>query len=219
MTWQPIPRAADLAELVLRLTGARTATLGRGRLVCLEGPTGAGKTVLADAVTRAAAGLGSVHCVHLDDLLDGWDGLSEVAETARRTLLEPLSQGRPGRYRRYDWHAEAFAEQHVVEPVDLLVLEGVGSGDPALAPWVTTLVWLDAPEQLRHGRSLERDGEQIRSQLQRWSAQERALFSRQRTRGRADLVVEEAGTPCQRVLVTDRGAGPWPRSRPNGSVS
>jgi hypothetical protein len=219
VTWQPLPRAVDLAELVLRLASARTPTLGRGRLVCLDGPTGAGKTVLADAVTGAAAGLGSVRCVHLDDLLDGWDGLPEVAETARRALLEPLSHGRPGRYRRYDWHAEAFAEEHVVEPVDVLVLEGVGSGDPALTPWVTTLVWLDAPDQLRLGRSLERDGEQIRPHLLRWSAQEQALFTRQRTRGRADLVVEEAGTPRQRVRVTDREAGSWPRSRPNGSAS
>ena len=47
--------------------------------------------------------------VHMDDLYDGWDGLPRSTSSSD-TLLAPLAAGAPGRYRRYDWHAAAYAE-------------------------------------------------------------------------------------------------------------
>lgn len=63
----------------------------------------------------------------LDDLYDGWDGLPRVGAQLD-ALLTPLAAGRPGHYRRYDWHASAYAETVTVPPCDLLVVEGVGCG-------------------------------------------------------------------------------------------
>ena len=40
-----------------------------------------------------------------------------------------------------------------------LVVEGVGSGDPVVADRVTVLVWVEADDELRLARGLERDGE------------------------------------------------------------
>ena len=107
-----------------------------------------------------------------------------------RHLLEPLSRGETGGYRRYDWVQHREADWVEVEPVDLLVLEGVGAGGGASsAPWVTLLVWVEAARDVRTGRALERDGLATETQLRAWWQQEDAWFAAERTRERADLVV------------------------------
>jgi uridine kinase len=169
---------------VVDLLAARPATLGTGRLVCVDGPAGSGKTTLAAGLAaRTGAGV-----VHLDDLYAGWDGLATVAEHVLG-VLAPLAEDRPGRYRRWDWTLAARAEEHAVAPAPLLVLEGVGAGGLAWAPWCTVLVWVEADAETRLARGLARDGADLRAHWDRWMEQEQAVFARQRTRARADLVV------------------------------
>jgi uridine kinase len=195
-------RVRDVADLVLWTALMRGPTLGTSRLVCIDGLAGSGKSTLGEAVRDLAAETGSSALVHLDDLLDGWDGLPQVAETLHRDVLVPLGEGRAGHYRRYDWHLGRFAEQRVVEPVDLLVVEGVGSGASAYASLVTTLVWVDAPAELRLTRGIARDGEALRPQWLRWTAAEDALFRRERTRERADVIVDGTGEADEAVVLT-----------------
>lgn len=189
-------RVADVAELVVQTALARQPTLGPGRLVCVDGPAGSGKSTLGRAIVASASSHGSSDLVQLDDLLDGWDGLDQVSEALERDVLTPLAQGLPGRYRRYDWHQERFAEEHVVAPVDLLVVEGVSSGASSYSSWITALVWVEAPADVRIERGIARDGEELRPQWMRWMAAEEALFARERTRDRADVVADgnSAGT-------------------------
>lgn len=172
------------AHAALDLVLSRPPTLGAGRLLCVDGPAGSGKTTLAGQVFEAFPGC---RVVHLDDLYAGWSGLPQVGEQLG-SLLGPLAAGAPGSYRRFDWVADAFAERVVVDPVDLLVLEGVGSGsaDPAL---VTALVWVEAPEQDRLLRGLARDGAAAEPRWRQWQLDEAAHFAAHRTRERADLVV------------------------------
>lgn len=195
-------RVADVAELVSWAAGLKEPTLGQSRLVCVDGRAGSGKSSLGAAIHEAASKVCSCALVHLDDLLDGWEGLDRVSETLERDVLTPISQGRPGRYRRYDWHLARFAEVCVVEPVDLLVVEGVGSGASSYMSWITTLVWVDAPAELRARRGLTRDGEELRQQWVRWMAAEDALFARERTRDRADVIVDGTGEADQAVVLT-----------------
>jgi uridine kinase len=197
---EPRRGVAEAADLVLQTTLSRPATLDRGRLVCIDGPAGSGKSTLARAVHGAGSAVGSSALVHLDDLLDGWDGLDRVGESLERHVLAPLAQGRRGSYRRYDWHRGELAEEHVLQPVDLLVVDGVGSGASSYASLVTTLVWVDAPAELRLARGLVRDGETLRPQWLRWMAQEERLFARERTRERADILVDGAGV-CDEPAV------------------
>jgi uridine kinase len=179
----------NAAVAVLELALGRAATLGQGRLVCVDGPAGSGKTTLAAAVEELVPGS---RVVHLDDLYPGWSGLAEIG-TQLADLLQPLSKGRAGHYRRYDWLAGAYAETVVVEPVPLLVLEGVGSGASAFAQLQTVLVWVEAPHDLRMRRGLERDGDAFAPHWEQWARDEAELFARERTRDRADLVVDGRG--------------------------
>ena len=118
------PAAAPDSAGLLALALDRPPTLGSGRLVCLDGPAGSGKTTWAAGIADLAP---DAQVVHMDDLYAGWSGLPEV-DAQLDGLLLPLAEGRPGCYRRYDWLAGEFAEGVVVDPVPLLVLEGVGSG-------------------------------------------------------------------------------------------
>lgn len=191
----------DVAELVVWAAWTQAPTLGATRLVCVDGAAGSGKSTLAGAVHDAGTGLGSVALVHTDDLLDGWGGLEEAGDTVHDCVLAPVSAGRPGRYRRYDWLAGRFAEEVTVGPVDLLVLEGVGCWRASYASWVTTLVWVDAPPELRLARGLARDGERLRAEWERWLSAEEALFRRERTSEHAAIVVDGTGEADHDVIL------------------
>ena len=183
----------DTAAEVLRRTLAAPPTLGNGRLVCIDGPAGSGKTTLAAAVSAAVPEGTSRRVVHMDDVYPGWDGLLPGVERVALELVAPLARGQAGGYRRYDWVQGRPAEWHEVEPVDLLVLEGVGSGAAAYDAAITTLVWVEAPRDLRLSRGLARDGETLRPQWLAWMRDEDVLFARERTRERADVLV--SGVP------------------------
>lgn len=182
----PVGHAGDVVDRVLALVESRPPRLGGARLLCIDGPSGSGKSTLADAVVGARPDTG---LVRLDDLLDGWDGLSEVADTLTQDVLVPLSRGLTGSYRRYDWLVGAFAEHVEVPPHSLIVVEGVGSGSRVTAPLRSALVWLEAPAQLRRTRGLDRDGDAFEPHWARWAAQEAQLFPAERTRSTADLVI------------------------------
>jgi len=165
-------------------------TLGAGRLLCVDGPSGSGKTTFARSVRRAVPSGTSVRVVHMDALYPGWDGLASGVARVARDLLAPLAAGKAGGYRRYDWLRGRDAELVEVAPGGLLVLEGVGAGgDASFAPWVTLLVWVEAPLPVRAARAVTRDGIATGPQLEAWRRHEDAWFAEHRTRDRADLVV------------------------------
>ncbi len=172
----------DPAYVLERLRAA-SPLLGATRLLCIDGPAGSGKTTLASRV----ADLSGARVLRMDDLYPGWAGLFSV-DPHVLGILEPLAAGQPGRYRRYDWVSDAYAEEHVVEPADLLVLEGVGAGNRGWAPWSSLLVWVEASDEVRFLRGLERDGEAARDRWVAWMADERRLFATEDTRARADLL-------------------------------
>jgi uridine kinase len=193
-------RTAEVAELLVWSACGQEPTLGRGRLICVDGPAGSGKTSLARALVLAAAELGSARLLHMDDMYEGWSGLGDVSARIDRDLLRPLAACTPGRYRRYDWHEKQFAEWHTVDPLDVLVLEGVGSGASVYDDLITTLVWVEAPRETRISRGIDRDGEQVREHWMAWMADEDRLYARERTKARADVLVDGTGTSEQPVV-------------------
>jgi uridine kinase len=129
----------------------------------------------------------------MDDLYDGWAGLDSGMATVADSIVAPLRSGEPGRYRRYDWHRGGFAEERLVEPCSVLLVEGVGSGGSACSDAITCLVWVEAPSDVRLTRGLDRDGAHLRDHWEAWRDREEAMFARERTRERADVVVDGLG--------------------------
>jgi uridine kinase len=183
--------AADERSRALELAaGLRVAPPGSPpRVVAVDGPSGSGKTVLAAELSDVLDG---APVVHMDDLYPGWDGLEQAVPHLLSWVLEPLSRGEPARYRRYDWPTGAYAEQHEVPRCEVLVVEGVGSGARACAPYLSLLVWVEAPRSLRFERGIARDGEAYRPHWERWALAEEEHFRANATRRRADVRVSTA---------------------------
>jgi uridine kinase len=182
------------ADLAARVRSA-PAQLGGTRLVCVDGPAGSGKTTLA---RRLAGALGpAAHLLHMDDLFAGWTMTGAVARLSAG-VLRPLAEGRPGAFHRFDWPTGRFSAVPTPVPVtEVLVVEGCGSSRRLLDPWTTLRIWVEAPQDLRLARGLERDGADMAPQWHRWQRTEAAVFAAERTRERADLRVDgaaDAGT-------------------------
>ena len=196
MSADSTPRDRRAARLVLDLARSRPPTLGDTRLVCVDGPAGSGKSTLAAMIAELEPG---ARIIHMDDLYDGWTGLGSVTRQLS-TLIRPLALRQPGCYRRYVWHRGEFAETVDVDPPELLVLEGVGSGAAELTAFITVLVWVTAPRTVRRERGLARDGEAIAPHWDGWMRQEDAHFASQRTADRADVIVDGTGSrPARQV--------------------
>lgn len=194
----PAGRIVELTDVVDRVLTA-PATLGSSRLICIDGPSGAGKTTLARQIRRVARRASSlpVSAVHMDDLYDGWGGLVDAATIkVPDWLLTPLSQNRVGRYRRYDWRSNAYAEWHRVDPGGLVVLEGCGSAALPADRFATLRLWIDTDPAVRLRRGLDRSGDEVLPYLQAWKRSEDAHFAADRTRERTDLLV--LGAPAIR---------------------
>jgi uridine kinase len=175
---------SESAREVVALAGSRPPTLGEGRLVAVDGPAGSGKTTLAAGV----AALTGAQVVHMDDLMDGWDGMAGTGEQLV-SIVAPLTSGASGRYRHYNWLEGRFDRTVDVPPAPWLVVEGVGAGNPVIAAHVTVLVWVEADDDLRLARGLARDGLAMEDHWRQWMRAEPGFFAAQRTAERADLRV------------------------------
>lgn len=190
-----VTSAEAAVDRVAGLALARAARLGPVRLVCVDGPAGSGKSTFAAALVAHLADRGAGCAVlHLDDLYAGWAGLDgDLAPRLSAQVLEPLRRGRDARYQRYDWVRREFAGWVDVPVPEVLVLEGCGAGRREVAVDAVTLVWVEAPAALRLDRGLERDGEELRPQWERWMRDEQAHFARERTADRADVRLDAYG--------------------------
>jgi uridine kinase len=174
--------------VVVERASGRPPTLGGGRLVCVDGPAGSGKTTLGAEV----AALTGAQVVHGDDLMEGWGGFDRVSRQLA-DLVSELAAGRVGTYEVYDWHQGRFDGSVDVPPAPWLVVEGVGSSDLAIAPYVTALVWVEVGDELRLARGLARDGAHMEPHWRTFMGAERELFARFRSRERADVLVDGTG--------------------------
>lgn len=180
------------AELAARILQTQPR-LGATRFVAIDGSAGSGKTTLARELAEELGDAATV--IHLDDLYPGWDGLDDCWQFLEQWVLAPLRNDTEGRARHYDWSAGRFGDNwYAVPATSVLIVEGVGSGRRAAADELSLLVWVDAPDDVRWRRLIDRDGADSSPQLRRWQAAEQRHFARERTRQRADIVLGARST-------------------------
>jgi uridine kinase len=172
-------------DKIVGLIRERHPACGSTTVVAVDGPSGSGKTVLADQLAEAAGGM----VLHLEDLYPGWHGLSATPPMVAGGVLEALAVGEIGAARRWDWVGDHPGATLRVPPMPLLILDGVGSGASVIRPFLSLLIWVEAPPDVRKSRALARDGGVYAPFWDTWAAQEAAHFTAEETRRHADLVV------------------------------
>jgi uridine kinase len=168
-----------------RLIATRQPACGGTTVIAIDGPSGSGKTGLADglaAVTGAAV-------LHLEDIYPGWTGLGATPPLVRG-VLDQIAVGEPGLVHRWDWEADQNGPLLRIPPSPLLILDGVGSGAAVIRPYLSYLLWVDAPLDVRKRRALARDGDVYAPFWDTWAAQEARHFAAEQTHIHADLVIE-----------------------------
>ncbi|MGV9801564.1 hypothetical protein ACWDTP_26300 [Mycobacterium sp. NPDC003449] len=171
--------SGPIDDLVRRLTSTAATT------VLIDGRSGSGKSTLAGQLCRNWSGS---ELVRLDDIYPGWDGLRWATEHTRAALLQPRAEGRPGRWRRWDWTNRIPGTWQVVEPTTRLVVEGVGILTASSRSLADLAVWVDADDADRKRRALRRDGESYAPHWDRWAVQEDEFIRTHEPRRHADLI-------------------------------
>ena len=158
---------------------------GSTRVVAVDGRSGAGKTSLAATL----AGQLDAPVVSLEGLYGGWDGLERGIDLLVSEVLKPLAAGQAALVPRYDWVAREWGKPTMLEPPEVLIVEGVGAGARRAAAFESLLVWLEVPALTRKKRALDRDGETFAPYWDQWAAQENLMLARESTPDRADIII------------------------------
>lgn len=200
----------QLADVVDEILGSRQ----RPTVIVLDGGSGAGKSTvaswLAQRLDAAVIPLDDFFSADIPDFL--WDEFSVEEkrtkvfqwERLRKQCIKPLLQGRPARWRAFDFESGMHPdgtygmEYEVKEqgPADIILIEGAYSAGPELADIADLAILVDVPEEERHNRLRERDGLDFSDKwIRRWREVETYYFNELRPRSYFDVVlcVEDAG--------------------------
>lgn len=168
--------------------GAAESTARRPRITLIDGRSGSGKTTYATALAaRTGAQL-----LSLDDVYPGWDGLEAGEAHVLEHVLRALDEGRPARWRSWNWVDDEPGARHEVDAARDLIIEGCGAISPAARALAHHAIWVElADDAERRRRAIARDGEAFARNWERWARQEERHAALHDPRGTADEVVEE----------------------------
>ena len=180
---EPPPGTRIRYDELVETIQARSPACGSTTVVAVDGPSGSGKSDLAD---RLAKRLGA-QVLRVDELVPGWHGLAKMPPVVARDVLAPIATGELAAVREWNWVDDRPGELVDVRPGPFLVLDGCGSGSRVIRPYLSLLAWVDAPEEVRRARAMARDGDVYAPWWDVWAAQERALFAAEQTKVAANV--------------------------------
>ena len=158
-------------------------------LIAIDGRAGAGKTTLAASFYEELSVDKTVAVIQMDDLYDGWENaLSERLTQTLESIVKSHQSKVAFEIDIFNWQSMSFDSKRVINPVDILILEGVGAGQKVVRDAGATLYWLDIDAEVGIQRVLNRDGNQIASQMKQWQIAQEIHFLRDKTRENAEHI-------------------------------
>ncbi len=165
-------------------------------LVGVDGCGGSGKSTLARLL---AAALPDACVVEMDDFFRPRRSRQTPREEiggqfdwrrVERQVLAPLSEGRDGRYQRYDWGLDELAGWRDVPNRGVVLVEGVYSTRHELSGYYDLKIWIEASRETRLARGLARDGAGAHDRwVDEWMPSEDRYVANQVPDRTADVVV------------------------------
>lgn len=177
--------ASALSERVLTLIDSGVST----PIVLIDGRAGSGKSTLAALLQNDLFREGDSlpRLIHMDDLYEGWDGLQAGVDYLQRLILNPIASKRKAEWQEVDWSKNERGRWREFEGGTPLIIEGCGSISRLAAEAASIKIWVEADDQTRYQRWIEREGND--EFFGKWAAQEVEFYSRERSSELADLTV------------------------------
>ena len=181
------PQLPELKQLLPKLV----AKCGECIVITIDGPAGSGKTTLAKDLELE---LDSVHTIHMDDLYEGWNDPLSQRLTAKviRELLEPFNKQIPIRYQKFDWILNRFDKFEDLKTSNILILEGVGSGQREFRKYLSKTIWVEYDPSQGFDRVIARDGEGIRGEMVNFLLDQNKHFIAELTKNASDYTISGA---------------------------
>ncbi len=158
-------------------------------LIAIDGRAGAGKTTLAARFLEDLSIKESVAVIHMDDLYAGWnDALGASLTRTLESIVNAHQSHSTFEIQIFNWNSMRFDSTRLIEPVNVLILEGVGAGQKTVRDAGAILYWLDIEPDVGIERVLKRDGNHIAEQMKQWQIDQEIHFLSDKTRENAQHI-------------------------------
>jgi uridine kinase len=174
--------SSDVLELIDR--GNQTP------IVLIDGRAGSGKSTFAESLQQQLFrdGESAPRVIHMDNIFEGWEGLSLGSDYLVRFILNPLSRRETASWQDWSWVKNERSSWREFSGGTPLIVEGCGSLTERSKEHADISIWLEASEETRRDRWLNR--ERHLDKFDFWAAQELDFYAREKSQSLADLVIK-----------------------------
>lgn len=157
-------------------------------IILIDGRAGSGKSTLAAKLQNELfkQGESMPRVIHMDDLYEGWQGLSLGAEYLQRIILNPLLTKKSSNWQEFNWQSEQRERWREFSGGTPLIVEGCGSLNQYTSTVANIRIWLEVDEETRRRRWQERDGDTFDQYFDIWAAQELDFIAKEKSPTLAD---------------------------------
>jgi uridine kinase len=181
---------------LISLIEMRRQVAQRPIVVGISGYGGSGKSTLARQIVVRLSGAVRMRG---DDFLDparshkrspDWDGVERSRLVSE--VLEPVRQGRPGTFRRYDWGRKELGAPEPLPFAEVLTVDLIGLFHPEALSVIDIAIWCGVDLEMSTQRGMARDAELGRDNgalwREVWVPNERDFEEQFAPRARADIL-------------------------------
>ena len=183
----------DQQKLIEALSTQILDQIDRGNqtpIVLIDGRAGSGKSTFAEKLQQQLFrdGESAPRVIHMDNIFEGWEGLSLGSDYMVRFILNPLARKETASWQDWSWVKNERSSWREFSGGTPLIVEGCGALTERSKEHAFMSLWLEASEETRRKRWLER--ERHLDKFDFWAAQELDFYAREKSKSLADLVIE-----------------------------
>ena len=180
-------------KLIEKISSQILELIDRGNqtpIILIDGRAGSGKSTVADALQQQLFrdGESAPRVIHMDNIFEGWEGLSLGSDYLVRFILNPLAKQETASWQDWSWVKNQRSSWREFSGGTPLIVEGCGSLSERSKEHADVSIWLEASEETRRERWLKR--ERHLDKFDFWAAQELDFYAREKSKSLADLVIQ-----------------------------
>jgi hypothetical protein len=124
----------------------------------------------------------------MDHIYEGWEGLSAGSDYLVRFIVQPLAKRETASWQDWSWVRNQRVRWREFSGGTPLIVEGCGSLTKRSQEHALISIWLEATEEIRRVRWIEREGND--EKFDYWAAQELVFYARETSKDLADIIIQ-----------------------------